>query len=43
VTPTDPTTVGTVAAILLGVAFLASWVPAREAVGLDPVSTLRSE
>ena len=40
VTPTDPGTFATVAAILLGVALLASWIPAREAVGLDPVNTL---
>ena len=43
VTPTDPTTLATVAAILLGVALVASWIPAHEAVGLDPVDTLKSE
>jgi predicted permease len=41
VTPTDPTTLAAVAAILLGVALLASWIPAREAVRVDPVRTLQ--
>ena len=36
VTPTDPATLATVAAMLLGVALVASWIPAREAAGLDP-------
>jgi predicted permease len=43
VTPTDPMTLATVAAILLGVALLASWIPAREAANLDPVTTLTCE
>ncbi len=43
VTPTDPTTLVTVAAILLGVALAASWMPAREAAGVDPLITLRCE
>jgi putative ABC transport system permease protein len=37
---TDPTTYWSVAAILLGVGVAASWIPARTAAKLDPVSTL---
>lgn len=43
VTPTDPATLAAVATILLGVALAASWIPAREAVRLDPVTTLKAE
>jgi len=43
VTPTDPATFATVAAILLGVAMAASWIPARDAANLDPVKTLSCE
>lgn len=40
VTPTDPATLATMAAVLLGVALAASWIPAREAAGVDPVNAL---
>jgi len=40
VTTTDPITLWSVAAILLGVAIAASWIPARTAAKLDPASTL---
>ena len=40
VTTTDPTTFASVAAILSGMAMLASWLPARIAARLDPVRTL---
>jgi predicted permease len=43
VTPTDPTTLAVVAAILLSVALVASWMPAREAADLDPLATLKGE
>ena len=43
VTPTDPRTFATVAATLLGVALVASWIPAREAARLDPLSWLKCE
>ena len=43
VTPTDPATLATMAAILLAVASAASWIPAREAAGLDPLETLNCE
>jgi len=39
----DPVTYLGIAAILLAVAGLASWMPARRAAGTDPVVTLRSE
>ena len=43
VTPTDPATLATMAVMLLGVALAASWIPAREAAGVDPVNTLSCE
>ena len=43
VTTTDPLTYLGTAAGLAGVAFLASWVPARRAASIDPVEALRSE
>ena len=43
VTPTDPGTFATVAATLLGVALVASWIPAREAARLDPLNWLKCE
>jgi ABC-type antimicrobial peptide transport system permease subunit len=43
VTPTDPSTLAAVALILLGVAVVSSWIPARKAVNLDPVDTLNRE
>lgn len=43
VTTTDPMTFVSVAAILLGVAIAASWIPARTAARLDPASTLTQD
>jgi putative ABC transport system permease protein len=43
VQPTDPATLGTVSAVVLVVALLASYVPARRAACVDPVSALRTE
>jgi hypothetical protein len=43
ITATDPATLVAVAAILFGVALVASWIPAREAAGVDPVRTLNCE
>jgi len=42
-TPTDPTTFGAVAAVLLLIAVLASYAPARRAVNADPMTALRAE
>jgi ABC-type antimicrobial peptide transport system permease subunit len=39
--PSDPGTFVQVIAVLLGTALLASWIPARRALGIDPVKALR--
>ena len=43
VTPTDPTTYGGVAALLVVIAVVASWLPARRATRVDPMVALRAE
>jgi putative ABC transport system permease protein len=43
VQPTDPQTLALVAVVLLIVAVAASYVPARRAAAVDPVTTLRAE
>jgi len=40
---TDPATFTVVAALLMAISLLASFVPARRAANTDPVATLRSE
>jgi ABC-type antimicrobial peptide transport system permease subunit len=39
----DPATFTISAALLIGVAVTASWIPARRAAGMDPMRTLRHE
>jgi ABC-type lipoprotein release transport system permease subunit len=43
VSTTDPLTLATTAAVLIGAAALASWVPARRATRVDPAVSLRVE
>jgi len=40
---TDPMTYGAVALLLAAIAAAASWIPARRAVSIDPISVLREE
>ena len=43
VAPTDPLTFAAVSVVLLGIAVLASWLPARRATRIDPILALRSD
>lgn len=43
VSPFDPATYGSVAAILAAIGFVACWLPARRAMLLDPLAALRHE
>jgi ABC-type antimicrobial peptide transport system permease subunit len=43
VSPVDPAVLGTVSAVIFGVAVLAAWAPARRAARVDPAEALRSE
>ena len=41
--PLDPVTFATIGMVLLAVAMLATWLPARRASGVDPMASMRSE
>jgi ABC-type antimicrobial peptide transport system permease subunit len=43
VTTTDPATFGAAAALLMGTAVIASWIPARRASKVDPLDALRAD
>jgi ABC-type lipoprotein release transport system permease subunit len=43
VTPLDWPSLAAAAGVVLAVAFIATWIPARQAVAIDPVETLRAE
>jgi putative ABC transport system permease protein len=43
VRPSDPFVLGSIAIVLGGAAVVASWIPARRAAGVDPISVLRQE
>jgi predicted permease len=43
IAPYDPVTLGCAVTVMLGVALLASWIPARRAAGVEPMQALRHE
>ncbi len=43
VQPADPPTLAVAAAVLMSVALVAAWVPARRAMAVDPMTALRRD
>ena len=43
VEPVDPITIGVSAVLLVAVALLAAWIPARTAMSVDPMTALRGD
>jgi putative ABC transport system permease protein len=43
VEPADPATIATSALLLMAVAVVAAWVPARRAIAVDPITALRGD
>ena len=43
VSPNDPVVFTVITSAVVGTAFLASWIPARRAAGVDPMVALRDE
>lgn len=43
VQPGDPHVIGSIVTLLIGVGLLASWLPARRAAAIDPMTALREE
>jgi putative ABC transport system permease protein len=43
VKPTDPATFACIAVVFLAISALASYLPARRAAGLDPMTALRED